>query len=514
MTLIEQVRKAACQNPDGLFLAEAAGERSFGRGEFFRGAACLVERLRDAGLQRGDRVGLLLHNSPEFAACYFACLAGGFVAVPLNPAWTARDILYAAEAAEIDLLALEGATQALAPPELLQRVTRVLEIGSSVGAGAKSWSLAELSSAPPDFGDLRSDDLFVITFTSGTTSRPKGVCHAVGSMFGAAAAFNEVNEFGPHTRLYHVINMAYMAGILNTILCPFLAGGAIAVDSAFGAPVAVRFWQAPRRWNLNTLWLAPSMLAMLLKLDRDPAASEFCRERLLHACVGTAPLPQKLRHEFESRYGVRLLESYGLSETLFVAANTPRRATISGSVGRALPGVEIRVRSSDAAGPEGELEVRSPFQMSGYLDPETHHVVAAAPAEWFPTGDLGCVAKDGQVFITGRQKDLIIRGGVNVSPRGVEEALLLHDSIEEAAVIGVPHEFYGEEILAVVKLRTGFRLDQVRPGLLELCRQSVGKAASPSQFEAVSELPRTSTGKVKKSDLRERFANRSAALPT
>jgi long-chain acyl-CoA synthetase len=353
------------------------------------------------------------------------------------------------------------------------------------------------------------DDLFVITFTSGTTGRPKGVCHTVGSLVGAALAFNQANGVGPEHRYYHVLSMSYMAGLLNTLLCPFLAGAAVAVDEPFGPQSALRFWIAPRRYQLNTLWVVPTICTALLRLDRDSAGQDYCRRQVRLACVGTAPLPGRVRDEFEVKYGVPLYESYGLSETLFVAANVPGAVRRPGSVGSLLPGVELRA-TDDLGNPlpaaqDGEMQVRTPYRMAGYLDPACGRPVPPPGGPWFATGDIGYQGNDGCVFITGRKKDIIIRGGLNISPRGIEEVLLEYPAVQEAAVVGVPHAFYGEEVLAALQLRPGVELAGVQDELTTLCRRSLCPLAVPGRFVQVEDFPRTSTGKVSKAELRARL---------
>jgi long-chain acyl-CoA synthetase len=442
------------------FLIDARNGRTLTYAESHAAAYGLVEALRAAGADRGDRVALLLDNGIDLALLYLACLYAGCTAVPIGMTLAPAEREYAL---------------ALAAPAL------VLEAAPA----------AEPVDAPPVQVD--PSQLFTITFTSGTTSRPKGVAQTVGSMLGAAKAFADELGYGADTRMLHVLPMTYMAGILNAILCPFVAGGSIVVDRAFDAQSIVSFWRPVLEHGANTFWVAPSMLAALLRLDRDPAGPEYAQTEIRSISVGTAPLAQAVRDEFEVRYGAPLYESFGLSELLFVTTGSPRHPNPPGSPGRVLPGVEVIV------GDDGELLVRTPFVMAGYLDESGR---PEPPPETFRTGDLGRVDDDGNLFITGRKKDLIIRGGLNVSPQAVEDALASYPAIVRCAVLGLPHPLHGEEVVAAVELAPGEALERIQPQLVEHCRGLLAAAAVPTRFVAVESFPVGPTGKIQKAQLR------------
>jgi long-chain acyl-CoA synthetase len=374
---------------------------------------------------------------------------------------------------------------------------------SSAHDSRTTWRFPEVADDIPrdteSLDSISENDLFAITFTSGTTGLPKGVPHRVGSLFSAAALFNGALEFGPQHRFYHVLAMSYMAGFLNTLLCPFLAGSSIVVSRPFDARLALEFWKAPMQYGVNTLWLVPTILSSLLRADRSVAGAEYCRQSVKIACCGTAPLPARLKREFETKFGVELLESYGLSETLFVSTNCLKARRHPGSTGPVLPRVTVRI------GDDGEVFIRTPTMMSGYLDYKTLQPDAAAVPEWFPSGDLGNLDAEGNLYITGRKKDLIIRGGINISPRHVEEILMEHEAVAEAAVVGLPHEFYGEEVAAILRLKPGQTLDAARPSLEAYAKAKLRPAAVPSKWFSMDDFPRSSTGKVQKQQLREAF---------
>lgn len=522
MNIIQHVRNIFDQHANRVFLIDGLASRQFSYGDFYQMAGNAAKLLRSQGIERHGRVALVLNNSAEFAALYFACLFLGAVAVPVNPALHPREVAFILAHSGTNLVIVSPATQktlsALGTHNSPPRLCLVPKHESEQEFGASESPIIELDAAPvaPDWQpmqDVAEQDLFSITFTSGTTSMPKGVAHRIDALLENAAAFNVRMGFNYGHRFLHVMPMAYMAGFLNTLLCPFMAGASVVLERAFDAKTAMSFWPPVMEFRADSFWLAPTMLVSLLRLDRHPAGPEYSRSNIKAICVGTAPLPPRIRKDFETKYGVRLLESYGLSELLIVAINTPNGTSVDKSVGRPLPGIGLRVLDETGQdvcpGAEGEIRIRTPYVMAGYLNYQTLEPEPIKTTDWFPTGDLGRLDNDGQIFITGRQKDLIIRGGLNISPRAVEEILEEHEAVDQVAVIGLPNDFYGEEVAAVVKLKPGYTLEAVRQALGELCRENLSAAAVPTQFFELAAFPVSSTGKVQKAKLRQMYAANS-----
>lgn len=494
------------------FLIDSLGDRTFSHAESHRFAGLLGAQLLVRGAGHGKRVGLLLRNSVEFALLYFACLQVGAVAVPINPSLSEREIEFIAGHAGLDLLVFSPNTEKQIDHQSVAArgtpVWRIVPTHEAVGEVSLLDTLPETLPAGfvPGAG-VTDADLFSINFTSGTTGMPKGVVHRVRGLLASALAFNQELGIGPDARFLHVMPMAYMAGFLNTLLCPFAAGASVVIAPAFDPLGMLRFWTPAIKHRANTLWLSPTMLAGLVRVSRDEAGPNYCREHVRTVCVGTAPLPPTVQRDFEARFGVAVDESYGLSELLFIASNSAAGVRREGTVGRLLEGVEVRFVKEDGSdadvGEEGEICLRTPFITAGYLDYETLLPDEIDPASWFPTGDIGRLDPDGVLRITARKKDLIIRGGVNVSPRAVEECLLDHEAVAQAAVIGLPHDLYGEEVTAVLVLQTGISLADVRPSLQQFCRERLSASAAPTRWVALAELPSSTTGKVQKNVLRD-----------
>jgi long-chain acyl-CoA synthetase len=501
---IAHIERTFEEHANRVFLIEYPLSRQVTYGEFRQFALRAAAMLQAHGIGRGDRVAMILANSTEFAALYFACMFVGAVAVPVNQALHAREVHDILGAANAKLLLYSLCTRPLvlaAAAGMRFKQVRVLLAQEKVAHPEEddAWSLEStpLGPLPKPFEGVGSDDLFVVLYTSGTASAPKGVAHRIFSEVANGHAFNVEMGFGHADRFLHIWPMAYSTGVLNTLLSPFLAGGSVVLGPAFGPKSLLTFWKPILQYRVNTLWLSPTMLAALLRVDRDAAGLAYCKESIKTVCVGTAPLPLRLKKDFEAKYGVELLESYGLSELLLITANTPRQARKESSVGRALEGVEVTLAE------DGEIHVRTPFTMLGYLDETTSEPNRLDPASFFATGDVGRFDEDGNLYITGRKKDLIIRGGLNISPRAIQDVLVEHPAVAEAAVVGLAHEFLGEEIAALLQMQPGSTIAEQRPSILKWCRDRLNAAAVPTRLHSVKELPKGSTGKVLTREVRE-----------
>lgn len=506
---VDWISAAARERAESPFLVDALGGRDHTYGSFDRAARALAAELRGRGLEPGERLAVLLPNCVEYPILYVACMYAGVSCVPLNPALSDRELGH--------VLSDSGAALVVAAPSLESRVprdARVLRLlpAHAEGEGAPdALLLADLpDAAPTNPADGPVDVPAAIMYTSGTTARPKGVAHSAESLVRNAEAFAEAAGLDGSCRFHADLPMAYMAGFLNLVLLPFVTGGSTVVAHAFDARSTIDFWSVPEAHGVDSMWLTPTILAMLLRADRGTAGERFCRERLRFPFVGTAPLAAALRAAFEDRYGVDLLESYGLSETLFVSVQ--RDASVAGTVGPPLRGVRIAAFSDGgdalAAGEEGEIHVRTPDLMLGYSSGALGVTPAEARDGWFATGDLGVVDDADELRITGRKKDLVIRGGVNVSPQAIEEVIAEHESVEEVAVVGAPHDLYGEDVVAVVRLVSGVSPEEAEGALASYARERLAAHQQPSRYLAIDEMPTSVTGKVQKARLREFVANR------
>lgn len=478
------------------FLIDAIGAETLSFTEAAARAATLASKLEGAGICRGDRIGASMQNGIDFVIFYLACLLGGFTAVPVNSALSPKDRAFILSRARLAALITGNR-----PDDLATAPFKILD--GSFFATATDATKADVHQRLASIAD---DDLFSIHFTSGTTNVPKGVPHRVGALLDNAKSFNETFGLEPKRRFVHVLPMDYMAGFLNTLLCALMAESALVIAPQFSAASALRFWNPIVAHEGDMIWMSPTMLATLVKIDRNAAGAAYCRGRDVKIFSATAPLPLKVRKEFYAKYGVDPIESYGLSELLLITANHGPAGTKDGAVGRAIPDACIEIR--DLSGQQlprnadGSIFVKTPHATVGYLDMESGQPMALS-SSWFDTGDVGHLDDDGYLFVTGRHKDLIIRGGFNISPRVIEETLLRHPQVENVAVVGVPHDYYGEEIVAAVIPKSGIQLASFEEDLKSLCREQLSSGAVPDRYVGFADFPVTQVGKVQKNKIRE-----------
>ena len=452
--------------------------------------ARIAARLREAGIEPGDRVLLIAPTTPEFVAAYYAILSAGAVAVTANPMATATELRHIGTDADIALvLCWHAALPASA----------AVAASLHVPCWTLSPGLAELStgqplSAPHGAAD---DDTAAIIYTSGTTGQPKGAQLTHGNFTACARIRQQVQELQPDERIGTALPLFHVYGQACIMGTTMLIGASLALLPRFGAAEMLHLI---RRHRLTVVAGVPTMWNAVVHAPAgDP--EDFAGLRI--ASSGGAPLPTEIKSALESRFGCTVLEGYGLTETTGCATiQTESRSGKPGSVGAPPPGCAIRIRTDDGAeqpsGTIGEIHVRGPVVMKGYWRrPEATAEVLRGG--WFATGDLGFLDEDGDLHIVDRKKDMVIRGGYKVYSREVEEVLHEHPDILEVAVIAVPDEHYGEEVGAVVVLRPGRAMegDELRTWAKE--RLSAYKV--PHLIAFAPDLPKNATGKILKRTL-------------
>jgi long-chain acyl-CoA synthetase len=456
----------------------------------------LAAALLELGIRPGQHVALLLPNVPEFSLAYFACHYAGLPVVPLNILLTAEEIAYHLDDSDAVALIFGDHLEPAVTPALRAAPRCRLPIPSSRLAGLLA-AAAPVEQPHP----VAPDDTAVLLYTSGTTGRSKGaeLTHA-NLRWNAEYFAAEFMAFdGPVVSLA-ALPLFHSFGQTAIQNATFSASGTLVLLPRFRADAALA---AMRRHQVTLFAGVPTMYLALL---RETDAGVPPGIALVRCISGGAPMPVEVMKSFDSRFGVDILEGYGLSETSPVAAQNrvdlPKRA---GSIGLPLRGVEFRLVDEagsvvEAARTRGELEIRGPIVMKGYYrNPEA--TAAAISEGWFRTGDIAERDEDGFYYIVDRKKDMVLRGGYSVYPREVEEVLYRHPAVSEAAVIGVPDERLGEELKAFVVLKPG--MDPAPAALVEFCRAHLAAYKYPRIIELVEQLPRGPTGKLLRRTLRE-----------
>jgi len=339
------------------------------------------------------------------------------------------------------------------------------------------------------------EDLALLMYTSGTTGNPKGVMLAQANLAANAAAIAAEHQLTPKDNVLGVLPLYHINAFAVTMLAPLASRGSVAMAPKFSA---ARFWAQAAQTRCTWINVVPTIVSYLLE-GETPPREELARIRFCRSASAALP-PEHLRG-FEQKFGIGVIETMGLTETVapsFSNPLDPARRKI-GSVGRASGG-EARVVGKDLQplpdGATGEILIRGPHVMRGYYKNPEATAAAFTPDGWLRTGDLGHRDADGFFFVTGRIKELIIKGGENIAPREIDEALLKHPAVLDAAAVGIPDPLYGQEILACVVLREGRAADEA--DLRAFCERELGRYKTPKAFRFVAELPRGPSGKVQR----------------
>jgi len=457
-------------------------------------SARVAGMLAAEGVGPGDRVGIMLPNVPYFPVAYYGVLRLGAVVVPMNVLLTGREARYYLEdPAASALIAWHGFEEAArAGAGGLDLATHIVAPGEFE---------RELAAAEPrrEIAERDAEDTAVILYTSGTTGSPKGAELTHANMLGNCQTVTEsVIVVGEDDRLLGALPLFHSFGQTCTMNVAVNAGATVSLIPRFDPVKALEILERDR---ITIFEGVPTMYNALLAV---PDHGRYDTAALRTCVSGGASLPVETLRSFDAEFGCQVLEGYGLSETSPVASfNHPDRERKPGSIGTPIEGVEMKVVDDGGAelpqGEPGEIAIRGPNVMKGYwCRPDATAEVMDGDG-WFRTGDVATVDEDGFYFIVDRKKDMIIRGGYNVYPREVEEVLYAHPAVLEAAVVGIAHSEWGEEVAAAVVLAEG--QDASAEELRAYCKEQVAAYKYPRAIWFLDELPKGPTGKILKREI-------------
>ena len=456
--------------------------------EEFRDAALRAAAgIRSRRVEPGDRVGMVLPNVLSFPVVFYGALLAGATVVPMNPLLKAREVEY--------YLRDSGARLVVTGEQSAEPVT---EAAGTVGIEAVTVGPAMpdalLADEPLDAPVDRADgDTAVILYTSGTTGQPKGaeLTHA-GLNSNARTTQETLLENTPDDVVMGCLPLFHVFGLTCSLNAGVLAGSSLTLIPRFDGGKAL---SVVERDGVTVFQGVPTMFSAML---HQPDAAERDMSSLRLCVSGGSAMPVEVMRSFEETFGCIVLEGYGLSETSPVASfNHPHAERKPGSIGTPIRGVEMRLVDDDggdvAAGEVGEIAIRGENVMKGYWN-RPEDTAKAIPDGWFRSGDLARQDEDGYYFIVDRKKEMIIRGGYNVYPREIEEALYEHPAVAEVACIGISHPDLGEEVAAAVALKPGASADPA--DLQAFVKERVAAYKYPRHVWLVDALPKGPTGKI------------------
>jgi long-chain acyl-CoA synthetase len=475
----------AARDPAGAAIADERQELDNAR--FAQTVSAVAALLADAGLRRGGVLAVMLANRVELITAMFAAWRLGAAVTPVNPALTGPEARYQIDDAGATVVVADDASAA----KLAGGGHRIIPV-EEVTSPARPQATVPAQTEPGTPA--------LLIYTSGTTGRPKGVILDHRNVAATAELIVSWFEMTEETRSLLVLPLFHVNGIMVSVVSPLLAGGSTFIAERFDA---ASFWATVKRARPTFFSAVPTIYALLVSRPGQQADTKNLR----YVICGAAPMPRELISEFEQRFGVPVVEGYGLSEcTVVCTANPVQGVRKAGTVGLALPGVAVGVVDPAGqllpAGQAGEVVVRGPNVMRGYLDRPAESAEALRGG-WLHTGDVGRFDDDGYLTLVDRIKDLIIRGGENIYPKEIEDVLYSHPAVLEAAVIGRPDAVFGEQPVAFVALRPGRTAGP--QDLIEHCLGTLARYKVPREVYLEEALPKNAVGKIAKPALRERL---------
>jgi malonyl-CoA/methylmalonyl-CoA synthetase len=475
-------------------LLEVPGGRCWSYAELVELSGRFANLLQVAGVVPGDRIAVQVQKSVEAIALYLAAVRAGAVFLPLNTAYTGAEVGYFLDDAEPAVFVCDSARESE-----FEGIDAKLYSLDGDGSGSFT-AAAESQPVAFDNSARTADDLVAILYTSGTTGVSKGAMLSHDNLLSNALTLADYWQFSSDDVLLHALPIFHTHGLFVATNIMLAVGGSMIFLARFD--VEQMLAQLPR---VTSMMGVPTFYTRLLADER------FERELVAHMRLfvsGSAPMLPETHIQFEERTGQRILERYGMTETNMNTSNPYHGERRVGSVGFALPGVEVRISDSETAqelapGETGMIEVRGPNVFLGYWrKPEKTELELRANG-FFITGDLGKIDADGYVFIVGREKDLIISGGYNIYPKQIETEIDALDGVLESAVFGVQHADLGEAVAVAVVALPGHEIDTGQ--LIHALEPRLARFKLPREVFVLDELPRNAMGKVQKNSLRKRY---------
>ncbi len=455
--------------------------------------------LTELGINPGDRVLVQVDKSPEAIVLYLACLRAGAVFLPLNTAYTAREVEYFIQDAEPRLVICgPEAETGLAP--LLDKAACESLLTLDAGGGGTLMTRYARADDCDLVAPVCGDDLAAILYTSGTTGRSKGAMLTHDNLASNARVLHAYWGWRQGDVLIHALPVFHVHGLFVAVHCAMLNGSPMLFLQKFDADSVLEL--LPRA---TVLMGVPTFYVRLLERET------LDRERVAHMRLfisGSAPLLEETFHSFEKCTGHRILERYGMTEAGMITSNPLDGERLPGTVGYFLPGGAGRVADADGnelpRGEPGVLEITGPNVFKGYWRMPKNTTEAFSEDGHFITGDIATMAEDGRISIVGRARDLVISGGFNVYPKEIELLIDAIPGVRESAVIGVPHPDFGEVVAAVVTTDGTHKVDEM--GVSQALDGQLARFKQPKRIFFVDTLPRNTMGKVQKNQLREIYA--------
>jgi long-chain acyl-CoA synthetase len=470
------------QDQDRLFCIDHMIGKSRTKADIYQHSVNIANKLHRLGVKKGDRIGIILGQEfgSNILCVYYACIWLGAVSMPIGLHYKAKERKELLKKCDPMMIITSKTTQGelsdgrwnTCPVTLLEDIL----------VESKKHSTEELAFLMPT---LHYEDIIFVLFTSGTTGQAKGACLTVQALILNCQAAGERFAYLPSDRLMIMSPLVHSYGIAHAGIMPLLFGFSVALNPPFDMKLCTVFWERVQQDEITIASAVPSILSSLL-LFKDNFSGQAGRIKYF-LCASAVLLPS-IRKEFKESFGIKICEIYGSTEGSIMATQLPEKTEMGW-----IPLANTMVKIAE----DGEILIHSAYLFQGYINDEKENQACFSYDSdnrlWFRTGDVGQLGAEGTFELTDRKKDLIIKGGYNISPSQIDQVLIRHESVIDVITVGIPDEIYGEEVVAAVKVKEPYNgLEAV---LFEHCQDYFIDRFCPKEFIFFEELPKTGMGK-------------------
>ncbi len=492
MTIRTLVDRMAQSRGNVICLISPDDKRELTYAELQQRAAALAGRLLGLGFGKGDKIALLLDNGLFTIEALLGAMYGGLVPVPLNMSGAQSELTYVLDDSEAKAIFLSDEYRQVMDAAFAE-TGRPLEIIAADASAASS----EAENFIRPLTEVADDDQALLAYTSGSTGKPKGVLLSHRNLLAGAVNTVRAHQLDRHDRSLCVLPLYHMNALTITLLPTLLSGGCVVLPRRFNAN---SFWNWVSAYRCTWFALVPTLISHLLHRT-DPVRTGADLTHVRFARSSSAPLAPDQHRAFEEKFGLPLIEAMGMTEAGGVILSNPLPPAIRKVASAGVPyGFAVRVVNSEGcdvpSGTSGQIVIRGASVSEGYYKDSGATTELFEAGGWMRTGDLGYQDNDGYFFIVGRIKELIIKAGENIAPREIDEALLRHWAVAEAAAVGIPDAHWGEDIVGYVVLKSDANCDERE--LLRFCRSEIGDFKTPSKICFVADLPKGPAGKIQR----------------
>ncbi len=480
------IDRHAVARPNRVFLIDPTSRQTLTYRDLHKAARAFAANLKAEGLVPGDTVAYAMENGVDAVRVVLGCLYGGYVATAINLVSGVSTISYVFDHSSASVVFIDDSSA-----ELVKEASAELDNPPRAVTISEDWFEG---SGDSDFTGISENTDGLLMYTSGTTGKPKGVVLTHKSLLSGGGNTALAHQLTKRDRALCVLPVYHINGLCVTIMGPLVSGGSVVMPQKFSVS---SFWDHLRDHSCSWFSVVPTQISYLLH-HTMPATK---LNSLRFGRSASAPLSPDVQSAFEAKFGVPIIETMGLTETAAPILSNPLPPGLRkiGSPGIAF-GNDVLIADAQQnempRGEEGEVIVRGPNVMRGYRNNDEATAAALTPDGWLRTGDLGRMDRDGYVFITGRLKELIIKGGENIAPREIDDVLYSHPDVIEAAAFAKTCENYGQTVEAGVQVRDGAGLSEA--DLIDLCRSKVGAFKTPDRIYFLVELPKGPSGKIQR----------------